>query len=455
MFRLFFNDARGSIGLGMALGVTAMLGAVSATLDYSRMTNSRAALSAAVDAAALAGAQAPQIDMAVTARQVFDANFREQDTVTSFTATLVKHGAMDAVRVEAVASVKMTLAQSLGFSTAPVRAFSEVVSGNDADVQIALVLDVTQSMEGPKMTALKGAATEMVNSMFDKLKRANQVKIAVVPFAQYVNVGMSNRYQPWIDVPPDSTTTQRVCYQARDITRTYNCRMQFHSWTACTDGVCGTQTGTWEVCDHDYGPYYESCSNQTTELKWDGCVGSRNYPLNVKDENYTINRVPGVMNVVCPPALTPLSSSQPAVLNTISQLVPSGNTYIPSGLMWGWAALSPGEPIAEPIDPNYKALRYVILMTDGANSMSPTYPHHDDWNVPVSDTLTAELCTNIKAAGIQIFTISFDVNSNILKNQLRICASSPDKYFEASNSLQLSQAFSGITGQMTQLRLVK
>ena len=94
-------------------------------------------------------------------------------------------------------------------------------------------------------------------------------------------------------------------------------------------------------------------------------------------------------------------------------------------------------------------------MTDGANSMSPTYPYHDDYNVPVADTLTSELCTNMKAAGIQIFTISFDVNSNIVKNQLRICASSPDKFFEASNSTQLSQAFNGITSQMSDLRFSK
>lgn len=437
----------------MALGAAVMMGAVSASFDYSRMTNSRASLAAAVDAAALAGAQAPKTDTSKMARQVFDANFREQEAVTSFAVTIVKNGDDEALRVEATANVKMTLAQAIGFSTAPVRAFSEVVIGNNGDLQIALVLDVTQSMDGPKITALKGAASEMVNTMFDNLKKSNQVKIAVVPFSQYVNVGMSNRNKTWIDVPKDSKKTEKVCYQTRDVKRTYNCRMQYHEWTDWTDGVSSIRSGTWEVCDYDYGPYYETCSNQTTELTWGGCVGSRNYPLNVKDENYTLNRVPGVMNVACPPELTPLTPSRPTLLTAISNLVPSGNTYIPSGLMWGWAALSAGEPFDEPAPQNAKISRYVVLMTDGANSISPTYPYHDDYNVPLADTLTSELCTNMKAAGIRIFTISFDVNSNIVKNQLRICASSPDKFFEASNSTQLSQAFKGITSQMSDLRL--
>lgn len=455
MFKLFAKDSRGSLGIGMALGATAMIGAVSATLDYSRMTNTRAALSAAVDAAALAGAQAVAADMNTTARQVFDANFREQAVVTAFSAKLVKNGELDAVRVEATATVRMTLAQAIGFASAPVRSYSEVTVGNDSDIQMALVLDVTDSMRGAKLDTLKSASSDMVNTLFDKLKKANQIKMAVVPFAEYVNVGKSNRNKPWIDVPNDSSTTKKVCWPTRDITRTYNCRMQYHEWTDWNDGVSTPRSGTWQVCDHDYGPYYDTCQMETKTQKWDGCVGSRNHPLNLSDANYTINRAPGVMNVNCPPELTELTPSRPKVLKAIADLTTSGNTYIPAGLTWGWAALSEAAPFSEPGNPNRKAQDYLILMTDGANTMSPTYPKHDNYDSAVSDTLTAQLCANIKAAGVLIFTISFDVNSVILRNQLRICASSPDKYFEATNQIQLKDAFNGITSQVTQLRITK
>jgi Flp pilus assembly protein TadG len=455
MFKLFARDTRGSLGIGMALGVTAMIGAVSATLDYSRMTNVRASLAAAVDAAALAGAQTTEDKLSALARQVFDANFREQAVVTSFVAKIVKNGELDAVRVEAVANVNMSLAQAIGFTSAPVRSFSEVVVGNDSDVQMALVLDVTDSMRGTKMDTLKSAATDMVNTMFDKLKKSNQIKMAVVPFGEYVNVGLGNRNQPWIDVPKDSSVTEKVCWPTRDITRTYNCRMQYHEWDDWNDGVVTRRSGTWQVCDHDYGPYYDKCQMETKTQKWDGCVGSRMFPLNLSDLGYNLVRAPGVMNVNCPPQLTELTPSRPKVLKAIAELSTSGNTYIPAGLTWGWATLSSGTPFSEPNNDKRKTQDYLILMTDGANTMSPTYPKHDDWNSSLSDDLTAALCTNIKASGILVFTISFDVNSAILRNQLRICASSPDKYFEATNLIQLNQAFNGITSQVTQMRLSK
>jgi len=431
----------------------ALLGAASAGLDYSRMTNTRASLASASDAAALAAAQAPANEAVALARQVFDANFTQSNLVTSFSAAPFKKGNDNAFRVEVTANVPMSLSKVMGVDVRPVRAVSDAVLGNDQDIQIALVLDVTASMLGSKLASLKTSASGMVNTLYDKLTQSNQIKMAVVPFAQYVNVGLSNRNQPWLSVPPDSSTTQQACWQTRDVTRKYNCRMQYHEWTDWNDGVSTPRSGTWEVCDYDYGPYYQTCQNQTTTLTWDGCVGSRNYPLNVRDDNYIANPVPGVMNAACPPALTTLSSSRPTVLNAINGLAAVGNTYIPAGLTWGWAALSPAVPFTEPTNPNRQTQRYIVLMTDGENTMSPTYPRHDNYDAAVSNALTAELCTNIKAGGVQVFTIAFEVTSNPVKNLLRACATSADKYFDATNSMQLTSAFNAIAQQMTMLRI--
>jgi Flp pilus assembly protein TadG len=455
VLKRFARDDSGNIAMIFGLGVFTLLGATSAGLDYTRMTNTRASLAAAADAAALAAAQAPPNEAVALARQVFDANFRDQSLVAAFSAGPFRKGADTAFRVEATANVPMTLSKVMGVDTRPVRSVADAMLGNDQDIQVALVLDVTGSMAGSKLASLKTSASNMVNTLYDKLTQANQIKMSVVPFAEYVNVGLHNRNQPWISVPPDSSTTQQVCWQTRDITRTYNCRMQFHSWTDCNDGVCTPRSGTWQVCDHDYGPYYQTCQNQTNTVRWNGCVGSRNYPLNVRDENYNTNPVPGIMNVGCPAPITPLSSARAPVLNAITGLGASGNTYIPVGLMWGWASLSPLAPYSEPVNPNRTTQRYIVLMTDGENTLSPTYPKHDGWDVPTSNNLTAELCTNAKAAGIQIFTIAFEVTSNPVKNLLRTCATSVDRYFDATNSLQLAAAFDAIAKQMTQLRIVR
>ncbi len=455
MLRHFANDATGSIGAVLGLGSLVLLGGVSASLDYSRMTSTRAALGAAADAAALAGAQARVGEQATIARNVFDANFRNASPIASFTTNSFRRGNDEVFRVEAVTTVSMTLSQAVGFTSAPVRAISEVLLGNDQDIQAALVLDVTGSMSGAKLTSLKDAASRMVNTIYDKVVTQDQVRMSVVPFAQYVNVGMANRNQPWISVPADSSTTQQVCWQTRDVTRVYNCRQVPRTGQTCNDGVCTPNTGFNTVCDYDYGPPYQRCQNQTTSVTWRGCVGSRNYPLNVRDNDYIANRVPGIMNVNCSAALTPLSTNRAAVLGAIKSLSASGNTYIPSGLTWGWATLSPGVPFSEPTNAGRQTQRYLVLMTDGENTLSPNYPTHNGNNVTIANNLTRELCTNIKAENITVFSIAFQVTNTTVKTLLQNCATSSDKYFDAVNSQQLSEAFDQIARLMSTLRVVK
>lgn len=401
MFRRFVKDERGSIGTLLALGALTMLGAVSAGVDYSRMVTTRTELANAVDAAALAGGQANAAQAAVVARNVFDANFRNQASVVSFRAEPFTRGEEEGYRVTAVASVDMALAQTLGFSSAPVRAFSEVAaSGSDADMLVSLVLDTTGSMDGAKLTSLKSSATRMVNDLFTRFKRPNQVKVAVVPFALYVNVGLGNRNASWIQGAQDTT---------------------FGFWRST----------------------------------WHGCVGSRSFPLNVRDENYGI-RVPAIMNETCARPLLPLTANRTAVVNAITALSASGSTYIPAGLMWGWATVSPREPFNEPTDPQNTTKRFVVLMTDGENTATPTYPEHDGGREgTLANSLTSQICANIKNDGIEVFTIAFEVDTSTVKSLLRNCASSPDRFYDAANSTQLASAFTGIVRQMSSLRIVR
>ncbi len=184
-------------------------------------------------------------------------------------------------------------------------------------------------------------------------------------------------------------------------------------------------------------------------------MGSRDYPLNVRDENYGNKAVPAVHNVNCATSMLPLSANKTTVLDKINGLTATGNTYIPAGAMWGWAALSPGEPFNEPTDPKRDTKRYLVLMTDGENTISPTYPYHNSGTASTANTLTAEVCTNAKAAGIQIFSIAFQVTTSSVKSLLTNCASSSDRFFDATSSTQLSDAFDAIARQMTNLRLAK
>ncbi len=73
----------------------------------------------------------------------------------------------------------------------------------------------------------------------------------------------------------------------------------------------------------------------------------------------------------------------------------------------GLATLSPREPFNEPTNPNRTTKRYLVLMTDGENTISPTYPYHDGSNTTTANNLTRDICTNIKADNIEVFSIAF------------------------------------------------
>ncbi|HRD75642.1 MAG TPA: VWA domain-containing protein, partial [Hyphomicrobiaceae bacterium] len=55
------------------------------------------------------------------------------------------------------------------------------------------------------------------------------------------------------------------------------------------------------------------------------------------------------------------------------------------------------------------------------------------------------LCTNMKAQGITVYTIGFELDGNATAiNVLQNCASTPDKFYNASSGVELRQAFRDI-----------
>jgi hypothetical protein len=104
-------------------------------------------------------------------------------------------------------------------------------------------------------------------------------------------------------------------------------------------------------------------------------------------------------------------------------------------------------------------------MTDGTNTLSPeqidTAPSankivHTGNDRKLANTYTAEACVQAKAAGLEVYTISFgnDVPNNI-RDLLETCASKPQLYFHASNSAALTAAFNDIADELLSIRLTQ
>ncbi len=211
------------------------------------------------------------------------------------------------------------------------------------------------------------------------------VKIGIVPFAQYVNVGVSRRSESWMSVPDDYQTSVTTC----------------------------TGKGRKQKCTTTY-----------TDHKFYGCVGSRDYPYNVRDEAFSTLPVPGIMDVTCSNEVTDLTTDETALTTAIDALSASGNTYIGAGLTWGWRMVSPDAPFTQGVAYGDMAKtstsKYVILMTDGENTRAPSYPAHDSSSNSLANNLTTEICTNIKASNIKVFTVAFGVTDATTLNMLEI-----------------------------------
>jgi Flp pilus assembly protein TadG len=450
-----------------ALAIVPMIWAAGAAIDYHRASNARATVQNALDAGALAAGALKTNDQKLalaTVERYLKNNLSAEDygKLSGLSVSLDVDG-------KVIASVRGTedssLLAAVGIDSMDYRASTEVVRSKGNPLELSLVLDNTGSMAGQKISDLKVAATDLVNTVMVK---DVDVKVAVVPFGQYVNVGLSNRTQPWLSVPPDSTTstTAYKCTNVRDVTRTYNCVTKPVTQTSCNDGVCTTRTVNQTTCQYDYGPWYQKCQNvtTTTTLKWNGCVGSRAYPLNVRDEAPTASTLyPGIMNVSCPSAITPLTADKATVTGALSKMVTTGETYIPAGLMWGFATLSSQAPFTDAVPYSDKRVKKaLVLMTDGANTKSlsaisgmPGLPGHNGSNVTQANTYTTELCTNIKAQGITVYTIAFGVTDPTTLTRLRDCASEPGMAYTPTSASQLSLAFKEIAEALRTLSIYR
>jgi Flp pilus assembly protein TadG len=197
-------------------------------------------------------------------------------------------------------------------------------------------------------------------------------------------------------------------------------------------------------------------------------------------------------------ALTRLTNTKATLLSEISQLQAAGNTDIHEGLMWGWRTISPNSVFADGAP--YKSatvntVKIIVLMTDGTNTWTDSnsnvvngsyysaygYFNNADGSTPKSptsrfpasvvapstsanartaiDTLTNEACTNVKAAGVTVYTVGFCVSSDPIDSAgqtlLQNCATQTSNYFLASDSTALNTAFGSIAQGIGQLRLTK
>lgn len=445
------SDRKGSFSIMAAVSLIAIVGCVALAIDASNGYFENQRLQDTTDAIALIAAKDKITDegeLMSLAEDYFTMVYgAEADRITLNSITRTE----DTVQVNATNQVDTFFSSVFTQNSLNVSAQSSATYA-ERNLDVAMVLDTTFSMQGEKMTSLKASANSLVDTIneFDVENR----RVSVVPFAQYVNVGLSRRNAPWLNVPGDIPDVQQ-CEMRSDVISRTNCRIEQRTCTS--DGVsfpCNRRK-----CDVVRGPQYEVCT--TRDATWQGCVGSRTNGLDVSAP-YGATKIPGLLDsepgrrrVNCGEEIRPLTANLNEAKMTINAMVPRRNlrTYMPSGLLWGWRTLNNELPLTEAASSAEDTDKVLILMSDGENTKSKTGIRHDGTSKADADDKTTALCNAIKRDEIRVFTIAYEVNDADTLNLLSDCATSPGDFFDASNASQLQNAFDIIGQSLQELRI--
>ena len=199
---VFSSDESGAVAVIFALSLVAVATLIGASVDYSRLKDTRTRLQAATDSAALAiagvAATTTANERSAIASRYVASQFHLAAATVSTSEPALSSGATSFV-VNASADVSLYFSGLVGRSTMPIAASSTAVAAGAAggDFEIALALDNTGSM-APVIGDLRSAATSFVNTVMS----GTNVKVSVVPYVAAVNPGLTDLTM--IDLTMDS-----------------------------------------------------------------------------------------------------------------------------------------------------------------------------------------------------------------------------------------------------------
>ncbi|GEM_PF-1409880 len=442
----FKKDEKGSILPLTAILITSLALAGGAAVDYSRYSSAKTIMSTALDAAILDAGQR------LGAGQVVDQKF-EDDFNAFFQANITGRGGFtdnysiasfsaDAdtgrVNASAKANVDTTLMRIGGLETMNLQTTSGGVF-ESKETEVTIMLDVTGSMRGSKIRALRDAAGEAVDILLPDGNQTRGTRVGIVPYASSIN---AHKYARRATRGNDRV---RVASAGAFLNNTNNVR---------TNG-CVTDRGGLEAATN---------------------VSYRTVPVG-SDRRSLQNPVASLR---CPNSrVLPLTNNANELKREIRNMEAAGFTAGSLGIAWSYYMLSPewnnlwrnraneAGPYGD--DTN----KVAILMTDGvfntayanisnnatgiAGDVRGAFASEDAKNS--SQNISAELCENMKNDGITVYTIAFELDNNIARDILDNCASddvgSDIFFYQADSEEELRDAFRAIASNISSLRLTQ
>lgn len=435
----------------MAVGMLIIVGSA---IDLSRWLHARTITVAALDSAVLAAGRMLQVNALdepaalAAADRFYRDNTSQRPPLVSDTIQFVTADGGTSITAQGSAFIETTFIKLAGITRLPLMKLSGTeyskatlaVGGNaEESVEISMMLDVSGSMgAGTKFQDMKLAAKDLVNIVVYANQGQYYSKVGIVPFSSYVR-------------PPASMLT-----------------------AVRGSGPFGLQ-------------YPSMVSGSTVTHRATPCVAER-----VGTQKFT-DAAPGAGQYLLPSywnsstcemaassEIVPLSNNKDDLIARIDGLTMSGSTAGHLGTAWAWYLLSPDWAPAMPAAAgaggygNDKLKKIAILMTDGEyntqycstgayrgvrDSTSNGYAGvRGDCTAPngKSAAQAKSLCAGMKAKGITVYTIGFDLGGNASAiDTLSSCATDPTKFYNAASGEQLRQAFRDIAVKISNLYLTR
>lgn len=432
----FIGERQGNVAVIFALSAIPILTFVGAAIDYTRATNARTSMQAALDSTALmlskdlsAGTiNSSQISSKATA--YFNALYNNKDAKdVSITAhyTAPSGSTPAIIKLDGAGNIVTDFMRVAGYNNMNFGTSSTTNWGN-VRMRVALVLDVTGSMaDDGKMDALKPAAKALIDQLSALAGTNGDIYISIVPFSKDVNMGPSFKDASWIDWTDwDANNGSNVC-TARD--GRGNCTNRV--WTP-------NSHDTWTGCFTDRTQNYDTTNT---------APAAGNIPTLFPAEQYSYCDNSGAKIAT----IMPLSYDWTALKAKIDTMVPTGNTNQGIGLAWGWMTLTQSDPFNAPAkDPNYVYKDAIVILSDGMNTQNR-------WssNTGTIDARQRILCDNAKNANITIYTVQVNTGSDPTSSVLQYCAQNTSSFYLVTSASQTATVFSQIGTQLSKLRVAK
>ena len=506
LFLDFLADRRGNIALTFGLVSTSLVLLAGGSLDMMTYMSDRNYLQDKVDATAL------HIGLNLTAANQGTATQRAKDYMEKIWEA--KHGTLKSVAVTpsegslvltASADVDTHFLGMIGKEVLTTTA-SSTVNWGDNSLEVALVFDTTGSMlDNNKFPSAKTAAKSLVTTLASKATASSTVKFALVPFANFVNVGSGYQNANWID--NNATSPYHSAYFSSGRNRFSLYANLGKSWPGCVEtrpspydiddtapvtsnpstlfvpsfhpDEPNTSRNRWGQVIYEYANSYmnddTSSTDEITKMTNASKYTTRSgvsYSNSTFYSNYQVPKGPGFLCSTDPLKL--LTADGESIKTAITNLTAAGSTNIPEGVAWGWRVLSPKGPFATGADYSTKTLKVLVLLTDGTNSINtlstPLGGAYSSWGYPYSgrlgsnpgtnlrnglDAKTRSVCTAIKAKGIKIYTIGLMIDDSAGQQMLADCSSGSDYYYNSPSASQLDTIFASIAQKITKLRIAK